>query len=152
MLEPLAPNSFMFTNGDNDTFPLWYIQQVEGVRKDVRVVNLSLLNTDWYIRQLRDEEPKVPITVDDATADKLGIGLLRDPDTGEYIYTSHYMVGHIMQQDRTDGGWKKPPYFAVTVPEHMGLDKNFTLEGLAYRVNPDTTGPRFDEAATRHAL
>jgi len=152
MLAPLAPNAFMFTNGDNDTFPLWYIQQVEGVRKDVRVVNLSLLNTDWYIRQLRDEDPKVPIHLDDATVDKLGIGLLRDPDSGEYIYTSHYMVDHIMQQDRADHGWKKPPYFAVTVPEHMGLDKNFTLEGLAYRVNPDTTGPRFDEAATRHAL
>jgi hypothetical protein len=152
MLAPLAPNAFVFTNGDNDTFPLWYMQQVENVRKDVRVVNLSLLNTDWYIRQLRDEEPKVPIQLDDATVDMLGVGLLRDHATGEYIYTSHYMVDHIMQQDRVAGGWKKPPYFAVTVPEHMGLDKNFTLEGLVYRVNPDTTGPRFDEVATHRAM
>ena len=152
MLAPLAKDAFMFTNGDNDTFPLWYLQQVEGVRKDVRVVNLSLLNTDWYIRQLRDEDPKVPIQLDDESVDRLGVGLLRDPETGEYIYTSHYMVAHIMDQDRAPGGWKKPPYFAVTVPEHMGLDKNFTLEGLVYRVNPDTTGPRFDEAATRRAL
>jgi tetratricopeptide (TPR) repeat protein len=152
MLAPLAPNAYVFTNGDNDTFPLWYMQQVEGVRKDVRVVNLSLLNTDWYIRQLRDEEPKVPIQLDDATVDMLGVGLLRDHTTGEYIYTSRFMVDHIMQQDRAPGGWKKPPYFAVTVPDHMGLDRYFTLEGLVYRVNPDTTGPKFDEPATRRAM
>ncbi len=89
MLNSVADQAVLFTNGDNDTFPLWYLQEVEGVRRDVRVSNLSLLQTPWYIRQMKNQASRAsaPIAMDlsDAQIDEIGAagGIQWTPQTVE---------------------------------------------------------------------
>ncbi len=69
ILQSVEKNAIVFTNGDNDTFPVWYLQDVAGVRRDVRIVNLSLGQTTWYVEQLKNREPfgaeKIPLSFKD---------------------------------------------------------------------------------------
>lgn len=126
MLTPLERDAVVFTNGDNDTYPLWYIQYVEGVRPDVRVVNLSLLNTPWYIRQIRDYEPRVKVTLPDREIDDLHGVIL---PSGKVVMVKDMMVYHVIEENPG-----RPIYIAVTVPELMELDSRLVMEGLVYRV------------------
>lgn len=75
LLQSCEPNAILVTAGDNDTFPLWYLQDAEGIRQDVRIVNLSLLNTNWYAKQLKNNTPhgaaKIKMTFTDEQIDQM---------------------------------------------------------------------------------
>ncbi|MDO9695582.1 MAG: DUF2723 domain-containing protein [Candidatus Latescibacteria bacterium] len=132
LLAGLDPGAIVFTNGDNDTYPLWYLQEVEGFRRDVTVVNLALINLPWYIKQMKRRTPPMPVSYDDTQVEQLRPVLYEDPDTGkrEVVYVRDYIVHDIIQNRG-----ERPVFFAVTIPQE-NMARYFTMlqmEGLAYR-------------------
>ncbi len=179
LLMSCTEGGILFTNGDNDTFPLWFLQEAEGIRRDVRVVNLSLLNTRWYIKQLKKLDPKVPISYSyDYIADEGRLNHGYNPITGDDEVElpqsklpvrlpnrerkQFFRIQDIMVINIVDANFalpkeqQKPIYFSVTVsPDNlMGLDPYLRTEGMVYRVGdrkiPDSKRMNFER--TKHLL
>ena len=156
MTLPDEGNPIILTNGDNDTFPLWYNHEVENFRTDTRVCNMEYLQTDWYIDQMKRQaydSPPLPISLSHedykegqleyvpVDTDSLTIGdmtiLLKNK---QYLFKNELMVLEMLSQ----GNWSRPIYASISMgPDILPfLRDHLELEGLAYRITPTADGPR----------
>ncbi len=126
-LESLEPNAIVFCNGDNDTFPLWYVQEVEGVRPDVRIVNLSYLNSDWYANQMRQQAyDSAPIdftaTPQDYAYGKMDVTILgRESAPADLLSSLKIIYGG---EGKSSNGYPTMPSGVVSIP----VNKQAALE------------------------
>ncbi len=220
-LQSLDKDAIIFCNGDNDTFPLWYLQEVEGVRTDVRAVNLSYLATDWYIAQMQraayDSKPlpmyagpltyaydkrqygyvakeissDTPVTAEELFKNFYNDESYRNNSYGEPMFSNSNVIiptnvdaaikaGVIPESKRSEavdsmfidlasasgggmsasqtmivdliassiaGGWKRPVYFATTIPESlfMGFSPYMLNTGMAYQITPIKSEESYDK-------
>jgi transmembrane protein TMEM260 (protein O-mannosyltransferase) len=177
LLEPLPEHAVLLTNGDNDTFPLWYMQQIEGVRPDVAVVNLPLANSAEFVAGLRRRDPDFarllegepergvlpPKTVGDSTVTTMveprtGLGL--PPGVAPPDSVTFHVKGMLLAQDRAVldilrlTRWRRPVFLAVTVaPGQLEWLLPYTrLDGIARRVIPSDDPAVWDLDHLREVL
>ncbi|MBD3348056.1 MAG: DUF2723 domain-containing protein [Candidatus Eisenbacteria bacterium] len=145
MINFLEEDAILITNGDNDTFPLWYLQQVEGVRPDVDILNLSLVQINWYVEQLKERDVPMSFTYDEI--DRMRPYWGRDPETGapRLVSLRDIVVHDVIRET----GWSRPIYFAVTVDDFLGYYDNLRLEGMVFRLVPETERHQIDVEKTR---
>jgi hypothetical protein len=151
-------NPIILTNGDNETFPLWYNHEVEGVRTDTRVVNMEYLQTDWYIDQMKRQaydSPPLPISLSHEDykegrmeyvpidADSIAIG----PATISLKGKKGLLKNELIVLDMLlQANWERPVYMSISIGSDIlpFLRDHLVLEGLAYRISPTATNQRID--------
>jgi len=171
LLNTLPPDAIVFTNGDNDTWPPWYLQIAEGYRPDVTVINLPLFNTSWFVSQVMARDPNLPLPLSEEELAGLRLQPWSDttivvPVEGEdqrfqlpaevsipesvhlkippTIGDSYLRVQDwLVIQLIIDNAWKRPICFSTTVYRHnqIGLQPYLRLEGLAWRLLPVSSPP-----------
>ena len=148
------PNAILFTNGDNDTYPMWFLQFIDEYRKDITVINLSLLNVPWYIKQLKNNyltgTNNLKLIFTDEEIEKLSPIMweskkvtvpLNNKGKIEWLVSPTIEGGAIRVQDimvmqiLESNNWERPIYFSTTVAKinKIGLDEYLSLEGLVYK-------------------
>jgi len=161
LLAGCGKNAILFTNGDNDTFPVWYLQSVEGVRPDVAVINLSLLNTSYYVEQLQlmyhlfpensdvlNPEKFQPSKIDSAVVTKIVVGdsslNIIDTIKAEYQGRSFGKVKGLLPQDKAlmdllkTNSAARPIYFTTTVDtgSMVGFSTYLCTVGMIQKLMP----------------
>jgi len=155
LLETCEPNAILITAGDSDTFLSWYLQMVEGVRPDVIVLNLPLLNTEWYLRTTMSYHHALPwslnedslrslsilqwktdtVTIIGAGPDSVACSIVVKPSVAnKYLLIQDQVLLNLLKNNK----WRSPLYFSAGFGENLpfNLKEHCRLDGLARRVVP----------------